>query len=78
MLRFASIAAFLALTATSVAAQTAIPDLRGTWKGNSESVILGGGNPHHSAGKPDAPEFRSLPFTMEVENQDGRRFYGTF
>lgn len=78
MLRFASIAVFVTLTATSVAAETAIPDLRGTWKGDSESVIFGGGNPHHSAGKPGEPDFRTLPFTLEVENQDGRRFYGTF
>ena len=33
-----------ALTAMPAASQTAIPDLRGTWKGESESLVLGGGN----------------------------------
>ena len=42
------------------------------------SIILGGGNPHHTAGQPNAPELRSLPFTLTVDKQDGRRFSGTF
>ena len=40
--------ALVASTAGRAAAQQAIPDLRGTWKGQSESVIFGGGNPHHA------------------------------
>jgi len=60
------------------AAETDIPDLRGTWKGESESLVLGGGNDHHSATRPAEPELRSVPFTLTVEKQDGRRFYGTF
>ena len=64
--------------ASSAAAQTAIPDLRGTWKGESESVVLGGGNPHHSATPSNEPQLRSSPFTLTVDMQDGRRFSGTF
>jgi hypothetical protein len=69
------IALFAALPA---AAETAIPDLRGTWKGESESIVLGGGNPHHPPAQPKAPELRSVPFTLTVDKQDGRRFSGTF
>jgi hypothetical protein len=58
-------------------AQTTIPDLRGTWKGNSESIVLGNGNAHHSATAQE-PELRSVPFTLTVDKQDGRRLSGTF
>jgi hypothetical protein len=77
------VAAFFTLTAFMGAgaalAQTAVPDLRGTWKGESETIILGAGNPHHAAG-PDAssPRLNSVPFTLTIEKQDGRRFSGTF
>ena len=67
-----------ALTAMPAASQTAIPDLRGTWKGESKSLVLGGGNPHHPAAQPDEPQLRSVPFTLTVDKQDGRRFSGTF
>jgi hypothetical protein len=61
------------------AAQQAVPDLRGTWKGESESVVRGGGNIHHvPATGPDEPRFTSVPFTLVVDKQDGRRFSGTF
>lgn len=53
-------------TVTAVAAQTAIPDLRGTWKGTSESIVLGAGNAHHSASGQE-PELRSIPFTLTVD-----------
>jgi hypothetical protein len=58
-------------------AQTKIPDLRGTWKGDSESIVLGGGNAHHSPTVQE-PELRSVPFTLTVDKQDGRRLSGTF
>jgi hypothetical protein len=78
MLRFAWIATFIGLAVAPAMAQTAFPDVRGVWKGDSESIILGGGNPHHAAGQPNVPELRSLPFTLTVDQQDGRRFSGTF
>src|SRR3954467_2278538 len=63
-----------------VPAQGSIPDLRGTWKGESESVVFGAGaHPHHGSGpRDDATRFTSKPFTMTIDKQDGRRFSGTF
>jgi hypothetical protein len=67
------------LTAMSSAvAQNAIPDLRGTWKGDSESIVLGGGNAHHPVTAVSEPELRSVAFTLTIDKQDGRRFSGTF
>jgi hypothetical protein len=71
-------AVLAALPAMPAAAESAIPDLRGTWKGESESLVLGGGNPHHSATQSNEPQLRSVPFTLTVDKQDGRRFSGTF
>ena len=65
-------------TATAALAETAIPDVRGTWKGKSESIIQGAGNPHHASPKAASPRFNSIEFTMVVKEQDGRRFSGTF
>jgi hypothetical protein len=66
------------LATLPAAAQTGIPDLRGTWKGESESIVLGAGNPHHQATPADEPQLRSVSFTLAIDRQDGRRFSGTF
>jgi hypothetical protein len=68
----------LVLSALPAAAQTAIPDVRGTWKGDSESIVLNGGNPHHPPAQSSEPELRNVAFTLVVDKQDGRRFSGTF
>jgi hypothetical protein len=78
MSKFAWIVIFAALSAAPAAAQSAIPDLRGTWKGESESIILGPGNPHHAAPSSTEPRLDKVPFTMTIDKQDGRRFSGTF
>jgi hypothetical protein len=78
MSKLAWIVTLATLIAAPAAAQTAIPDVRGTWKGESETIVLGGGNPHHTPGQPTAPQLRSVPFTLTVDKQDGRRFSGTF
>ncbi len=79
MSRLASIITFAALaTATSAMADAAIPDLRGTWKGQSETIILGSGNSHHDASATDEPRLNSAAFTMTIDKQDGRRLSGTF
>jgi hypothetical protein len=75
--RLVMFAALAMLPAMPAAAQTAVPDLRGTWKGESESILLGGGNPHHAPTQ-NEPHLRSVTFTLTVDNQDGRRFSGTF
>src|SRR5580700_3265908 len=66
------------IAATSAVAETAIPDLRGIWKGNSETIILGVGNSHHDASATAEPRLNSVAFTMTIDKQDGRRLSGTF
>ena len=78
MSKLAWIVVFAALSAAPAAAQSAIPDVRGTWKGESESIILGPGNPHHVAPSSTEPRLDNVPFTMTIDKQDGRRFSGTF
>jgi hypothetical protein len=78
MLKLASCALLVAVLATPALAQTALPDLRGTWKGQSESIVMGHGNSHHDAAVSDKPRLSSIPFTMTIDLQDGRRFAGTF
>jgi hypothetical protein len=70
--------AVLTVLASPATAQTAIPDLRGTWKGESESVVLGGTHPHHPATQAPEPRFTSVPFTLVIDKQNGRRFSGMF
>jgi hypothetical protein len=76
--KIASIATFTVLSTTAALSQTAVPDLRGTWKGESETIILGGGNPHHGSSTSSAPRLSSVPFTLTIDKQEGRRFSGTF
>src|SRR5215207_5554057 len=66
------------IAANAALAQTAVPDLRGTWKGESQTIILGPGNPHHAAPPATAPRLSSVAFTLTIDKQDGRRFSGTF
>jgi hypothetical protein len=65
-------------TVSTAAAQSAVPDLRGTWKGESQSIVLGGGNAHHAVTSASEPELRSVTFTLTIDKQDGRRFSGIF
>jgi hypothetical protein len=67
-----------ALAAVPATAETAIPDLRGTWTGQSESIVLGRGNPHHRDQRAAEPRFSNVAFTMTIDKQEGRRFSGTF
>jgi hypothetical protein len=59
-------------------AETAVPDLLGTWTGESESIVLGRGNPHHAGKQAPEPRLSNIAFTMTIDKQDGRRFSGTF
>jgi hypothetical protein len=72
-----TLAALTTLSALPAAAETAVPDLRGTWKGTSESVVSGGANPHHVTQSTET-RFSTIEFTLTVDKQDGRRFSGTF
>ena len=77
MPKLAWIVALGLIAAVPAAAETAVPDLRGTWKGNSESVVSGGANPHHATQSAET-RFDTIPFTLTVDKQDGRRFSGKF
>ena len=78
MSKLAWIVMLAALAAAPAAAQTAIPDVRGTWKGESESIVLGRGNEHHAEPRSNKPRLSMIQFTMTIDMQDGRRFSGTF
>ncbi len=78
MRKWSRIITLATLLATPALAQSTIPDLRGTWKGESESIIAGTGNKHHTPAAQDAPELRSMSFTLVIDKQDGRRISGVF
>jgi hypothetical protein len=78
MSKLAWIVTLAALAAAPALAQTAIPDVRGTWKGDSETIIVGAGNPHHTPAQSAEPQLRSVAFTLTINKQDGRRFSGSF
>ncbi|MGI8853388.1 MAG: hypothetical protein ACR2GC_08895 [Methyloceanibacter sp.] len=54
-----------------------IPDVVGEWTGTSETVVFGS-SPHHpdSEAPMDKARLREVAFTMIVEGQEGRRFWG--
>src|SRR6266571_7341156 len=78
MSKLAWIAVLATLAAAPAVAESAIPDLRGTWKGESETIIVGAGNPHHAAPPSAEPRLNSVAFTLTLDKQDGRLFSGTF
>jgi hypothetical protein len=77
MLKITSIVAVAMVIATAAVADSAFPDLRGVWKGESESVVTGAGNPHHAESADPSVKFGSVPFTFTIDKQDGRRIAGT-
>jgi len=75
--RYLTVAAVLVLPAAAASAQT-IPDMKGTWSGMSHSVVMGTHGHHADNRQPaDKPFLASREFTMIIEGQDGRRFWGT-
>ena len=78
MSRFGWIVAFAVLAVAPAAADNGIPDFRGVWKGDSESIVLGGGNDHHLPTQSKEPEMRTVQFTLTIDRQEGRRFSGIF
>jgi hypothetical protein len=77
MQRLALVAVLAALVSTPAAAQDGFANLVGTWKGDSESIVLSGGNTHHP-GKSPGLRMSNVPFTLVIDKQDGRRLSGTF
>ena len=76
-MRYLAFALALVGTALTAQAQTATPDLRGTWKGAGKSIIYGN-NPHHAGSETLAspPRLQDFEFTFVVDGQDGRLVWG--
>ena len=64
-----------ALSAPAIA-QSAAPDMRGTWTGTSDSIQTGA-TKHHEARPGDKPWLDTVQFTYLIDGQDGHRFWGT-
>jgi hypothetical protein len=71
MSKLGCLLALTVLAAIPAAAQTAIPDVRGTWKGESESLVLGGGNPHHTGTQANEPSVISRNGTIFLADDEG-------
>jgi hypothetical protein len=52
-------------TVSTAAAQSAVPDLRGTWKGESQSIVLGGGKPRKRL--PDSCRAYGIPGWEQID-----------
>ena len=69
--------AVLGLDVYPLQAQDAIPDLRGEWRSDTLSIVAGS-TPYNPARPGDTrPRVLEGEFTLTVEGQDGRRFWGT-
>ena len=69
--------ALLGATAAGAQAQTAIPDLKGTWSGKGKSIVFGSHAHHPGSQTPnDPPRGRDIEATYVVEGQDGRLVWG--
>jgi len=60
------------------AEQPPVPNMVGAWTGTSETVVFGHGG-HYPGSKTikDKPRLREVTYTLTVEGQDVRRFWGT-
>ncbi|MBS0542107.1 MAG: hypothetical protein JSR47_25320 [Proteobacteria bacterium] len=76
----AALAAGLSLAVTA-GAQAQTVDMKGTWTGDAQNIVSGPANHHPSTGpgvRPaDAHRLSDQKFTMKIDGQDGRRFWGT-
>ena len=62
-------------SATVGSAQTAVPDLKGSWSGVAE-IVIRSEVAEHVAPSSEA-SFVTLPFTITIEQQQGHAFSGT-
>ncbi len=70
-------ASVLTLAASAASAQSAAPDLKGSWIGKGQSVVFGT-NAHHPGSQTleSPPRVRDYEFTFVVEGQEGRLAWG--
>lgn len=67
-----------AVTKAAVDDKPKIPIVVGAWTGTSESVVIGTRAHHPGTDTEEGkPRLREVTFTLNVEGQDGRRFWGT-
>lgn len=76
------LAAAAAMMATGEAGAQTITDMKGTWTGTAEAIVDGPAQHHPAPGAPGtkpAGKFRlsEQAFTLAIEGQTGRRFWGT-
>lgn len=67
-------AAVVMATAAGAAVADEVPDLRGTWRGDVETVLVD--IKRYQTQGLDAAIFGSFPVTLVIARQDGRRFAG--
>src|SRR5262245_2424905 len=70
--------ALVTAATTTVRAQDAIPDLKGTWTGKGKSIVFGT-HPHHPGTQTQAygPRWRDTQATDCVAGQEGRLAWGS-
>jgi hypothetical protein len=75
-LTIAASIAVAGLTSTLAVAQTQ-SNMLGTWKGVSNSAVMGSGHFHPTeAGKEKAVRFRNVEYVMVIDKEEGRNFVG--
>ena len=76
-MRFKLLIAALALMPALVSAQNA-PNMIGTWTGIFHAAIMGSGSHHLVPNKKDKDiHFNKIPFTLDIDRQDGVNFSGS-
>src|SRR3954471_1844820 len=68
----------LLMTATIAMAQDtgSYPDMRGQWKGTTDTIVLGTGTHHRSDNTPGLPRMHNQELTLNIKGQEGRKFWG--
>jgi hypothetical protein len=68
---------FAAIVASSAFAADQVPDIKGKWTGKTYTIVAGsGGHWPSNKGTFDKPGLFEKDLTIEVTNQEGRRFWG--
>ncbi len=77
MIKVKLAAAALWLVSTVAMSQTS-PNLLGTWKGVSNSAVMGSGLFHPTeAGKEKLVRFRNVEYVLVIDKEEGRNFVGS-
>jgi hypothetical protein len=64
------------IAASGATAQTAAPDMKGTWMGTAEAIVTGK-TKHHAPRQSGKPMLSTVQLTYVISGQDGHRFWGT-